>query len=177
MTYRSLVDVHIFVLRFNNYRSFICSERKKRYMREEENVMDYVYHPRRPSNSLPPYQNKINGSGGRVSGIGPHENFAADELDVDPATKPAVRNYFQEGLRGLEQNGDGTPPENNEPRPRYDSNNVTRREKKPSIPMRAISAKSRMSMGPVLLTEDSDGQPSTQKTYDKMYSSHSTFRK
>ena len=148
-------------------------------------MLDYAYHPRRPDNSVPDPKN-YNGVVLRHSGF--HDNPVTSNPEeanaIDPTTKPAVRNYFHDGLRANESSDDNpSDPEvaddiSRPPQGLYDKNDVVRREKKPSYPMRALTAKSRVSMGPIMLGEaDPDTQPSTQKTYDKMYSSHSTFKK
>ncbi len=148
-----------------------CSGKRKRTT-DEENFNDFHIDLRsatataRTPRSTPGNAEITPGKikNGTVRSLEVYDNIGLDEFSVRKTT-----NYFQDGvqseaikeaLENLKDNQLGGA-----------GNGVKMREK-PPYPMRAISAKSRISVGPVLMEDDN---PSTQNIYDKVYT-HNTFK-
>ena len=150
---------------------FYCCSGKRKHLKDDENVNDFHVDLRPPLTRTPfPRITDIASHKHRNGMVKPppevHDNIALDKYSV-----PTTKNYFQDGLESeaikeaLEdlqecQIGGGG------------GGCAVKMRDKPACLMRAISTKSRISVGPVLM-EDED--PSTQSIYDKVYT-HNTFK-
>ena len=150
---------------------FYCCSGKKKHLRDEENVNDFYVDLRPPPTRTPRTLPRIADTASykhRNGTVRPppevHDNIALDEYSV-----PTTKNYFQDGLESV------AIKEALEDLQEYQiggGGSAVKMRDKPACPMRAISTKSRISVGPVLM-EDED--PSTQSIYDKVYT-HNTFK-
>ena len=149
---------------------YFCSKRK--HLKDEENVNDFHV-------DLRPSPSKAPGTSSRISDSGPHRHRNGtvrppapevhDNIALDEYSSPTAKNYFQDGLESeaIKEALDDLKD--------YQiggSGSTVKMRDRPAYPMRGISTKSRISVGPVLMEDEI---PSTQNIYDKVYT-HNTFK-
>ena len=144
---------------------------KRKHLKDEENINDF-HVDLRPSPTKAPRTSRISDGGphrhrnGTVRPPPPevHDNIALDEYSI-----PTAKNYFQDGL---ESEAIQEALEDLKDCQIGGSGSAVKMRDKPAYPVRAISTKSRISVGPVLMEDEI---PSTKNIYDKVYT-HNTFK-
>ncbi len=148
---------------------------KRKSVRDDENFNDFHVDlkPQPPNNRTPKISLKHQNSSSPRLKNGVVVREAHDNIGLNDLSIPTNKNYFH---HGLESEAIKEALEDLTDHPRGGSGGgggggIKLRDR-PTYPMRAISAKSRISVGPVLMEDD---DASTQSLYDKVYT-HNTFK-